>query len=113
MPRRTTRKPKPTSSGPQLDDLPDAQTPEPQSAEIKRAAVVPPTGSKPKQKKRKADLEEDSSADDEPPSQKKKSRKRIALDMSPLAPRNRRMKMLVGAHVSVAKGLSETSSKLL
>ncbi|KAL0640209.1 DNA-(apurinic or apyrimidinic site) lyase [Maublancomyces gigas] len=101
MPRRTTKKPKTTPPGPQV---PDTQTPEPQTTEIKRAAVVSSTGSKPKQRKRKADSEEDST-NDEPPSQKKKSRKRIAPDISPLAPRNRRMKMLVGAHVSVAKGV--------
>lgn len=125
MPRppRNTKKPKTIPSdlqSPSLSDLPDTQTPRSQSIKVKSAsaisaepAVKTATKSKSKQKKRKADSEEEEDdSGGELPSQKK-SRKKVASDMLPLAPRAMGMKMLVGAHVSVAKGLEKASTSAM
>lgn len=111
-PTRTVKPPKnapPDPQSPSPSDIRNTQTPELKSTEIQRAgpgpAIKTVTKVKTKPKKRKADEEEDHS-DNEPPSQKK-SRKKITVDMLPLALRTKGMKMLVGAHVSVAKGLKE------
>lgn len=109
-PTRTVKTPKNApldSQSPSPNDIHSTQTTELKSIEIQRAglgsAIKKATKAKTKPKKRKAD--EEDQTDNEPPSQKK-SRK-ITVDMLPLALRAKGMKMLVGAHVSVAKGPKE------
>lgn len=108
-PTRTVKTPKNAPLDSQSPSPSGTQTPELGSAGIQRAGPGPAIKkateeAKTEPKKRKAD--EEDQTDNEPPPQKK-SRKKITAGTPPLAPRTKGMKMLVGAHVSVAKGPKE------
>lgn len=104
-PSRAAKNSKTTPPDPQSSSPIDTQTPELQSTETQQAGPeLAFNTAKTKQKKRKAGQEDHT--DDEFPS-REKSRKKMAAKISPLAFRNKGMKMLVGAHVSVAKGLEK------
>lgn len=77
-----------------------------QPVEIQRTVSTEPgvAKSEPRGEKRKAGEEED--YNDKLPS-KKKPRKKMASAVLPLAHRTVGMKMFVGAHVSMAKGLEQ------
>lgn len=78
------------------------------STEIQQAELAFNTTTKAKTKQKKRKAGEEGHTGGESPS-REKSRKKMAPKISPLAFRNKGMKMLVGAHVSVAKGLEKVS----